>query len=50
MVVIDVVCPHCRSIDGVVKNGKADSGLQRYLCRHCKRSFQLDFIHNAKKP
>ncbi|OQX38486.1 MAG: hypothetical protein B0D91_03995 [Oceanospirillales bacterium LUC14_002_19_P2] len=50
MAVIDVVCPHCESIDGVVKNGKADSGLQCYLCRHCKRSFQLDFIYNANKP
>ncbi|WP_211830753.1 IS1 family transposase [Kistimonas asteriae] len=46
MGVIDVVCPHCESMDGVVKNGKADSGLQRYLC---KCSFQLDFVYNANK-
>ncbi|WP_425559266.1 IS1-like element transposase [Kistimonas scapharcae] len=32
-----------------MKNGKADAGLQRYLCRYCKRSFLLDFIYNANK-
>ena len=33
-----------------MKNGKTPTGLQRYICRNCNRSFQLDFIHNANKP
>ena len=32
-----------------MKNGKTPTGLQRYICRNCNRSFQLDFIHNANK-
>ena len=50
MAVIKVVCVHCDTTDGVVKNGKAPSGIQRYLCRSCKRSFQLEFVYNANKP
>ena len=50
MAVIKVVCVHCVTTDGVVKNGKAPSGIQRYLCRNCKQSFQLEFVYNANKP
>ncbi|MBO9496110.1 hypothetical protein J7438_18775 [Thalassotalea sp. G20_0] len=31
------------TIDGVVKNGKAPSGIQRFQCRYCRQSFQLEF-------
>ena len=50
MAVIEVTCIHCDTKDGVLKNGKAPTGLQRYICRNCNRSFQLDFIYNANKP
>ena len=50
MAVIEVSCIHCHTTDGVLKNGKAPTGLQRYICRNCNRSFQLDFIYNANKP
>ena len=50
MATIEVVCVYCRSVEGVVRNGKAPSGLQRYYCRPCRRSFQMDFINNANKP
>ena len=33
----DRCCPHCGTL-GAVANGKA-RGMQRYLCRTCKRTF-----------
>ncbi|WP_413208406.1 transposase [Rhodospirillum sp. A1_3_36] len=33
----DRTCPHCQA-PGAVANGK-NRGLQRYLCRSCKRTF-----------
>ncbi len=50
MAVINVSCVHCDAADGVVKNGKAPSVIQRYLCRSCKQSFQLEFVDNVNKP
>ena len=50
MAVIQVACVHCSSTDRIVKNGKAPSGIQRFLCHNCKQSFQLEFIYNANKP
>ena len=32
-------CPHCEH-DHIVKNGK-NHGMQRYLCRNCKKTFNL---------
>ena len=32
-----------------MRNGKAPLGLQRYICRNCKHSFQLGFVYNANK-
>ncbi|WP_425559157.1 IS1/IS1595 family N-terminal zinc-binding domain-containing protein [Kistimonas scapharcae] len=31
----------------MVKNGKAATGHQRYLCRNCNKSFQLRYRHNG---
>ncbi|OQX34755.1 MAG: hypothetical protein B0D91_11910 [Oceanospirillales bacterium LUC14_002_19_P2] len=50
MAVFRVICVHCDTTDGVVKNGKAPSGIQHYLCQSCKQSFQLEFVYNANKP
>ena len=33
-----------------VKNGKARSGIQRFLCRLCGKSFQLDYLYNTNQP
>ncbi|PJE79245.1 hypothetical protein CI610_01792 [invertebrate metagenome] len=50
MAVIEVTCTHCGLTKGVVKNGKAPSGSQRYFCRHCRTSFQLEYHYNANQP
>ena len=50
MAVVQVVCVRCHQTKGVVKNGKGESGHQRYLCRSCKKSFQLEYVYNANQP
>ncbi|PJE77425.1 hypothetical protein CI610_03653 [invertebrate metagenome] len=50
MAVIEVACTHCGLTKSVVKNGKAPSGSQRYFCRHCRTSFQLEYHYNANRP
>ena len=50
MAVVKVVCIHCNQSDDVIKNGKAKSGLQRFLCRLCNKSFQLDYLYNGNQP
>ena len=50
MAVIQVVCVWCRETDNVVKNGKAGTGNQRYLCRNCNKSFQLEYRSNGNLP
>ena len=49
MVVIEVPCRYCSQTHFVQKHGKVRSGLQRYLCTDCNRSFQLDYLNNANK-
>ena len=34
------ICPYCGS-DCFVRNGHYDSGLRRYICKKCKRSFYI---------
>ncbi|PJE77621.1 hypothetical protein CI610_03454 [invertebrate metagenome] len=34
----------------IVKNGEAPSGFQRYFCRHCRISIQLEYCCNANQP
>ncbi|MGG7378454.1 IS1 family transposase, partial [Escherichia coli] len=36
--------------DGVVRNGKSTAGHQRYLCSHCRKTWQLQFTSTASKP
>ena len=50
MAVVQVACIHCQQTQGVVKNGKADTGHQRFLCRSCKKSFQQDYRYNGNQP
>ena len=50
MALIRVNCPHCQQHQGVSKNGKAPTGIQRFLCNCCHHSFQLEYIYNGNKP
>ncbi|MDL7099732.1 IS1 family transposase, partial [Escherichia coli] len=36
-----------RATDGVVRNGKSTAGHQRYLCSHCRKTWQLQFTYTA---
>ncbi len=35
---------------GMVKNGRSRSGKQRYYCRHCKKTTQLEYFYKACNP
>jgi transposase-like protein len=39
-------CPHCQGQD-LVKNGHRKNGDQRWLCKRCKKSFQLVYRYQA---
>lgn len=45
---IEIRCRYCNS-DDLSKNGKSENGTQRYRCKSCKRTFQLDYSYNAWK-
>ena len=45
----DIQCPHCESLD-LQKNGHSENGTQRWLCIVCRKSFQLSYRYNARKP
>lgn len=42
-------CPHCEQSD-LVKNGHSENGTQRYRCKSCGKSFQLDYSYQAWQP
>ena len=50
MAVVQVACIHCQQTINVVKNGKAETGHQRYRCRDCNKSFQLEYRYNGNLP
>ncbi|SQI36476.1 Transposase and inactivated derivatives [Leminorella richardii] len=41
------VCPFCNSNSEVRKHGLGNSGLQRYLCKNCRRTFQSRYYYHA---
>jgi transposase-like protein len=45
----DIPCPHCLSFD-LHKNGHSENGTQRWHCNSCRKSFQLAYRYNARKP
>ena len=45
----DILCPHCLSSD-LQKNGHSENGTQRCRCIACRKSFQLTYRYNARKP
>lgn len=50
MATISVACRKCNDTASVVKNGKAPTGIQRFYCRSCRFSFQLEYRYNANQP
>ncbi|MEI2606868.1 IS1 family transposase, partial [Erwinia aphidicola] len=50
MASISVCCPSCSATEGVVRNGKSTAGHQRYLCSHCRKTWQLQFTYTASQP
>ncbi|WP_430407982.1 IS1 family transposase [Escherichia coli] len=50
MVSISIRCPSCSATEGVVRNGKSTAGHQRYLCSHCRKTWQLQFTYTASQP
>ena len=42
-------CPHCESRD-LVKNGCCKTGIQRYLCKDCKKCFRQHYKNRAWEP
>ncbi|WP_342033013.1 IS1 family transposase, partial [Escherichia coli] len=47
MASVSISCPSCSATDGVVRNGKSTAGHQRYLCSHCRKTWQLQFTYTA---
>ncbi len=50
MASIPISCPTCSATEGVVRNGKSTAGHQRYLCSHCRKTWQLQFTYTASQP
>ncbi|MFB4752188.1 IS1 family transposase [Enterobacter hormaechei subsp. hoffmannii] len=50
MASVYISCPSCSATDGVVRNGKSTAGHQRYLCSHCRKTWQLQFTYIASQP
>ncbi|WP_237160581.1 IS1-like element IS1SD family transposase [Shigella dysenteriae] len=50
MASVSISCPSCSATDGVVRNGKSTAGHQRYLCSHCRKTWQLQFTYTASRP
>ncbi|MCL7113309.1 IS1-like element transposase, partial [Escherichia coli] len=49
MASISISCPSCSATEGVVRNGKSTAGHQRYLCSHCRKTWQLQFTYTASQ-
>ncbi|GKX55281.1 hypothetical protein SOASR030_13930 [Leminorella grimontii] len=43
-------CPFCNTNQAVRKHGLGNSGLQRYLCKDCRRTFQHRYYYHANYP
>ncbi|ELO73122.1 IS1 ORF2 protein [Salmonella enterica subsp. enterica serovar Enteritidis str. SARB17] len=42
--------PQCNETHGVRCNGHSASGTRRYICKHCSKTFQLNFSDSGAKP
>ena len=45
----EIQCPHCKR-PHLQKNGHSENGTQRWFCTGCRKSFQLTYRYNARKP
>ncbi|AKJ42408.1 IS1/IS1595 family N-terminal zinc-binding domain-containing protein [Pragia fontium] len=43
------VCHHCSRMDSVRKHGLARSGIQRYYCISCRKTFQVHYIYQGNE-
>ncbi|WP_341466101.1 IS1 family transposase, partial [Shigella sonnei] len=50
MASVSISCPSCSATDGVVRNGKSTAGHQRYLCSHCRKTWQLQLPTPPSQP
>ena len=50
MASVYISCPSWSATVGVVRNGKSTAGHQRYLCSHCRKTWQLQFTYTASQP
>ena len=50
MASVSISCPSCSATEGVVRNGNSTAGHQRYLCSHCRKTWQLQFTYTASQP
>lgn len=50
MAVVEVACCKCKETDFVIKYGKSNVGTQRYHCKQCKATFQLNYAYNGNRP
>ena len=44
-----IKCRYCHSSD-LQKNGRRATGIQRWRCKSCHKSFQIAYLYNASKP
>lgn len=42
-------CHHCGEINSVRKHGKARSGIQRYYCSVCRKTFQVQYLYQGNE-
>ena len=49
MAYVEVKCIDCGSTE-VIKFGKRANGHQRYRCKSCKKTFQLEYTYKACEP
>ncbi|WP_041031853.1 IS1 family transposase [Escherichia coli] len=51
MASVSISCPSCSATDrGGCVTAKAPPGHQRYLCSHCRKTWQLQFTYTASQP
>lgn len=46
---VEILCKSCRS-KNLVRNGKSKSGEQRYICKECKKTMQLNMKRTGDDP
>ncbi len=50
MATVQVQCRFCTQTKSVLKPGTGSAGYPRFRCLDCKKSFQLDYAYEARKP